>query len=162
MNYDHLNEINSFWLKEIFPNLQHHITVNSFDDYLKKFSFLPSGKWLRDFEHVKVLRMPFVVDPSGFTKNYKKNCVAYCCPTKPDEGFVRIIYQISPTLHLESMFCSWIENKQLQSYMSMVACFKDEKELLHFLKEVEPLHRKGDTEELQARGLLFRNNKTEN
>lgn len=139
-------------MDEVFPNLTHHMAITSFDDYLKQMSFLPCCKWLGEIDLVKIIRVPFTLDPAEFTKQYKKHCVAYACPAKPEDGVHRIIYQISPTLHIEAALWIWIENKQLQSYLSMFVCFKDDKELMKFLKDVLPMRRTGDTEEHPMKG----------
>lgn len=147
MNYNHLNKIHDYWVKEIFPNINHHMAIASFDDYLKQMSILPSGKWLKDFSLVKVLRGSFVVDPAKFTKLYDDYCVAYCCPSKPEDGIHRIIYQISPTLHIEAALWIWVENETIHSYMSMFYCFKDKEELTRFFLEIMSIRREGNTEE---------------
>lgn len=161
MNYDNLNQVHEYWAAEIFPHLQHQMAITSFDDYLKKISFLPSFKWIRDFDSIKLLRVPFVVDPSAFAKQYKKHCVAYCCPSKPEDGLHRIIYQISPTLHIEGGVWIWIEaDKQIHSYLSMFACFQEEKEVIKFFESIYPLRRTGDTEDTSTKsgfgGLMAR------
>lgn len=147
MNYDHLNKVHDYWVKEILPNLSHHIAINSFDDYLKQMSILPCGKWLKEFDSVKIVRVPFSVDPAEFSKVYKEHCVAYCCPSKPEDGLHRIIYQLSPTFHIESAVWIWVENEIVQSYMSLFICFKDREELLKFFDAVLPMRRTGNTEE---------------
>lgn len=145
MNYDYLNKIHEHWINDIFPHLSHHMTVNSFDDYLKKISFLKCGKWLKDFDDVKLIRVPFTCDPAEFTSQLKDHCVAYCCPTKPEDGMHRIIYQISPTLHVEAALTMWVEREELQSFISMFICFQNEKELKKFLDKMYKIKRSGDT-----------------
>lgn len=152
MNYDHLNQIHEYWVNKIFPNLHHYMPLTSFEDYLKRMSFIPSGKWLSDMDSVKILRVPFVVDPSSFSEMYKKHCVAYGCPAKPEDGVHRIVYQISPTLHVEGAVWIWIESKQVQSYMSLLVCFKEEKELKTFLEHIGSIKRRGDTEDNPNKG----------
>jgi hypothetical protein len=147
MNYDHLNKIQSYWIKEIFPNLVHTFNVTSFDDYLKKFSFLPSGKWIHDFEKVKLGRLIFAVDPKKFSKKYKECCVSYNSPLRPEDGFQRAIYQFSPTLHCEAAFWVWIEQEKIQSYASLLICYNDETEYLKFLDDLYKIKRDGNTEE---------------
>lgn len=146
MNYDHLNTIHNYWRKKVFPNLVHSLTVSSFDDYLKKFSWLPSGKWLRDFDGVKLSRVPFAIDPEKFTKAYKDNCVSYNAPSRPEDGFQRVIYQFSPTLHAEVAFWTWVENDELQAYGMMFLCYRNEEEMLNFVDAIYKLRREGNTE----------------
>lgn len=152
MNYDHLNKVHDHWVNDVFPNLSHHMAITSFDDYLKQISVLPCGQWLRELDSVKILRVPFVVNPEKFSSAYKKQCVAYCCPSKPEDGMHRIIYQISPTLHIETAYWAWIEEEKVQSYMSMFACFQCEKELIKFFKDITPMRREGNTEEKEKGG----------
>lgn len=147
MNYDHLNNIHDYWVKEIFPNLSHHMAISSFDDYLKQISLLSEVKWLREFNSVKFLRIPFMVDPASFSNVYKNQCVAYCCPSDSKDGLHRVIYQISPTLHLEAALWIWVENENVCSYMSLFTCFKEEKELSKFFNDILPMRRMGNTEE---------------
>jgi hypothetical protein len=123
------------------------MTVASFDDYLKRFSFLPSGKWLREMESVKVLRIPFSCDAPMFSSVFKKNCIAYCCPSDPEEGFHRAIYQISPTLHLEAAFWIWIQNEESQSYVSIMCCFQQERELEKFMHKICEYKKVGNTDD---------------
>lgn len=152
MNYNHLNTTHEYWENELFPHLQHNFVVSSFDDYLKRFASLPSGKWLRDMESIKLLRIPFVVDPSQFLKTYKKNCVTYCTPTKVEDGVHRIIYQISPTLHIETALWMWIEKNVLNSYLSMFACFHNDLEIKKFFASIDSMKRTGDTDSAVSSG----------
>jgi len=152
MNYDNLNQVHDYWISNIFPYLTHHLPISSFDDYLKRVSFLPSCKWLRDLDEVKILRVPFLVDPSLFAEKYKKQCVAYACPSKPEDGIHRVVYQISLTLHVETAIYIWMESKMVQSYMAMFVCFKDEKELKKFFEDITYMRRTGDTEENPNKG----------
>ena len=147
MNYNHLNKVYDYWRKDILPNLVHVFTIGSFDDYLKRFSYLPSGKWLRDFEKIKLTRIGFAVDPKRFSKKYKHACVAYNAPVKPEDGLQRIIYQISPTLHIEIAIWIWIEHDIIQSYASAFACYHEEKEFDSFCDEIYKMRREGNTEE---------------
>lgn len=147
MNYDYLNKVHEYWITEIFPHLSHHLTLSSFDDYLKRMAFLPSGKWLRDYDAVKLVRIPFACNPSEFVLKLKKHCVSYCCPAKPEDGIHRIIYQISPTLHVEAALTIWVDKNDVQSFISMFACFHDEKELIKFLEKMYEIRRTGDTED---------------
>lgn len=153
MNYDHLNTVYDFWRKDILPNLTHTFTVDSFNEYLKRFSFLPSGKWLRDMEKVKLNRIGFAIDCKKFSKEYKDYCVAYNAPVKPDDGLQRIIYQISPTLHVEMAMWIWVEHKELQQYGGIFACYNDEQEFLNFVDELyRKMRKKGNTEDTNNPG----------
>ena len=152
MDYDKLNQVHDYWVEEIFPHLSHHMAISSFDDYLKRVSFLPACHWLREMNLIKVLRVPFVVDPAKFVFTYKKHCVAYACPAKAEDGVHRIIYQISPTLHLEAALWVWVENKDTNAYLSMFICFKEDKELIKFFTEVTPIRKTGNTEENKLKG----------
>jgi len=147
MNYNHLNQVHDYWRNDIFPHLVHKYSVASFDDYLRKFSFLPSGKWIRDLEKVKVARIPFAVIPTEFVKKYKPFCLTYNTTAKPEEGFQRAVYQISPTLHFEVAFFIWIEHKLVQSYAMLFVCYHDEKEYLEFVDNLYKIRREGDTED---------------
>jgi len=146
MNYDHLNLIHDYWRNDIYPHFVHCMSVHSFDDYLKRFSYLPSGKWLKDFEKVKVARIPFLVDPLQLVVKYKSMCVAYNAPGKIEEGIMRAIYQLSPTLHFETGFWIWIENDTIQSYATVFVCYHDEKEYFKFIDEMYKIRREGNTE----------------
>lgn len=153
MNYDHLNSVYEFWRKDILPNLSHAFTVDSFNEYLKRFAYCPSGKWLRDMERVKLNRIGFAVDCEKFAKKYKDCCVAYNAPVKPEDGLQRIIYQISPTLHVEMAVWIWMENKELQQYGGIFACYHDEQEFLVFVDELyKKMRKKGNTEDAENPG----------
>ena len=147
MNYNHLNKVHTYLQENILPNLLHQYTTISFDDYLKRFSFLPSGKWLREMDNVKCSRIMFAIDPEGFTKAYKKYCVTYDIPLKMDDGMYRIIYQVSPTLHLEIAVWVWVEHDVLNSYAIAFACYKDDKEYSDLVKSLWCFKREGNTEE---------------
>jgi len=148
MNYDHLNNVYEFWRKDILPNLTHAFTVDSFNEYLKRFAFLPSGKWLKEMDRVKLNRIGFAVDSEKFVKKYREYCVAYNAPVKPEDGLQRIIYQISPTLHVEIAIWIWMENKELQQYGGIFACYNDEQEFLVFVDELyKKMRKKGNTED---------------
>lgn len=149
MNYNHINYISDYWEKHIFPNLHHHMMVSSFNDYLKVMSGLPSCAWMQ--ESIKSTRIPFVVDPNKFVKEYANKCVAYANTNKPEDGLQRIIYQISPTLHLETALYVWVENEEVNAYLAMLACFKTEKELKHFFDDIRPMKMTGDTEETRIK-----------
>ena len=153
MNYDHLNTVYDFWRKNILPNLSHHFAIDSFNEYLKRFAYLPSGKWLKDMEKVKLNRIGFAVDCAKFVKKYDGCCVAYNAPVKQEDGLQRIIYQFSPTLHAEMAVWIWVENEALQQYGTLFACYNDEKE---FLALVDFLYREmrqtGDTTKTEKPG----------
>ena len=146
MNYDHLNKIHDYWRNSVFPHFVHRYSVASFDDYLRKFSFLPSGKWIRDLEKVKLTRVPFAIIPEELVKKYEAKGVSYNAPIKPEDGVQRVIYQYSTTLHFEAAFWMWIENEMVQSYAMVFVCYNDEKEYLNFVDELYKIRREGDTE----------------
>lgn len=147
MNYDHLNQVHEYWRNKIFPHLVHNYTSSSFDDYLRKFSFLPHGKWIKDVEKVKMNRIPIAFDPEAFVKKYKKHCVTYNAPIKPEDGLQRAIYQLSPTLHSELALWAWVEHNQLQSYAVAFACYHSEDEYLEYVDDLWKIRREGNTEE---------------
>ena len=150
MNYDYLNQTHDYWIKNIFPNLHHHLTITSFDDYLKRMSFLPCGKWLQNLDSVQIIRIPFVVDPILFTSKYKSHCVTYCCPAKPEDGIHRIIYQMSPMLHVEAALWAYSERKQVHFHISLFVCFHNKQEIIKLFEEITPMRRSGDTEDMSG------------
>ena len=155
MNYNHLNKVYTYWRKNILPHLAHTFITSSFDDYLKRFSFLPSGKWIKDVENFKIHRIGFAIDPEEFAKKYKDCCVTYNTPIKPEDGIQRIIYQISPTLHVEMSLWVWIEHDNLYSYGSLFACYGDDTEFKHFVDDLfEKMSRTGNTEDKSNLGFL--------
>lgn len=131
----------------MFPYFQHVFSTPSFDDYLRKFSFLPSGKWIRDLDHLKLTRVPFAVEPERLVKEYTKHCVTYNAPIKTEDGIQRVIYQMSPTLHFEAAFWVWIEHKIVQSYASLFVCYHNEDEYTDFIDAMYDLRREGNTED---------------
>jgi len=147
MNYDHVNKTYDFWAKSIRPHLTTKFQVTSFDDYLKKLSFCKTYRWLREMESVKLTRLPMALDPVAFVKKYSEKCIAVNPPARPEDGMQRMIFQISPTLHIEAGLWAWVENNELHSYLGMMICHKTDEELTEFLTEVEPLRRTGNTEE---------------
>lgn len=152
MNYDHVNKTQDYWMMEIFPHLSHKMMVASFDEYLKRFSFLKSGRWLKDMDSVKILKPAIALDPLSFVTKYKTHCVTYNPTARPEDGLQRIIYQVSPTLHAETGLWAWVENNNLQSYMSIIVCYHTEKEFTEFLKEITPMRRVGNTQEQKHAG----------
>ena len=147
MNYDQLNKIELYWRKKLLPSLSHQYTTTSFDDYLRRFAFLPSGKWLRDLEVVRLARTFFPIDEEKFVKKYKDHCVTYNAPMKPEDGLQRVIYQISPTLHAEMAIWIWVEYDIVQSYGCIFACYNNEEEYHNFCNEIWKMRKEGDTEE---------------
>lgn len=147
MNYDTLNKIDEYWRTEIEPHFSHQFGITSFDEYLKRFSFLPSGKWLKDYNRVLFNRNIFVVDPARFAKKYEKYCVTHNSPLKPENGLQLVIYQLSPTLHLEVSYFVWLEHDVVNSYASVIACYHDEKEYLHLVNDLHKMKREGNTDD---------------
>ena len=147
MNYTHLNKVFDYYRKNLIPFFNHHQTVISFDEYLKRFSFLPSGKWLRDYECIKLSRIPFLIDPIRFVEKYEEYCVTYNAPVKPEDGIQRVVYQLSPTLHFEAAFWIWIENEEVNAYTSVFVCYHNEREYLKFLDGIYKLRQEGNTED---------------
>lgn len=147
MNYDHLNQVHEYWRNDIFPHLVHRYPVVSFEDYLRRFSFLPSCKWIQKMERVKLARVPFAINPQEFVKKYKSHCITYNTPAKPEDGIQRVIYQMSPTLHFEAGLWVWIENKVVNSYIMIFVCYNEEKEYLSFIDELYSMRRTGNTED---------------
>ncbi len=153
MNYDHLTKIYDYWKKDIRPYLSHNFTVTSFDDYLKRFAYLPTGKWLKEMERVRLHRVAFAIDPHKFVRKYKDCCVSYNAPMKPEDGLQRIIYQLSPTLHVELGLWVWIEHEDLQSYGSIFVCYHNEEEYEKFEGDLrKKMSRTGNTESRPATG----------
>lgn len=147
MNYDHCNKIFDFYRKHIFPHFTSNFSVASFDEYLRRFSYIPQGKWLRDMEKVKVSRVSVGLDPEKLVKKFKHHCVTYNSPLKPDEGYQRAIYQVSPTLHFEMSVWIWIQHEEVQSYALIIVCYNDEKEYTEFVDTICKFRREGNTED---------------
>jgi len=147
MNYDHIHMTYEFWDTNIRPNIRQLAPLQTFDFYLKEFSLTNSGKWLRDSVNVKLFRPPIAIEPETFLSKYKDKCVVYNPPFKPEEGQGRIIYQLSPTFHMETTFWAWIENNVLHSYGSCFICYTNDEELKTFLDDIKPFMRKGNTED---------------
>lgn len=147
MNYDHANKIFDYYRKNIFPHFTHNFAATSFDDYLRKFSFISDGKWLRDMEKVKVTRIAVGLNPDKLVKKFKDQCITYNSPAKPDEGYQRAIYQVSPTLHFEMTMWIWIEHEEIQSYAFLIVCYNDEQEYNKFVDTIWELRREGNTED---------------
>ena len=152
MNYDHLNKISDYWSDKILPHLTCYFSIQSFDDYLKEFSFGNSGQWLRYLNKVRLQKALFVVDPEQFVKKYAGHCITHSTPAKPEDGFHRFIYQISPTLHVEGALWVWIEHELVQAHMSLFSCFKDEKEYLKFIRDIHSIRKSGNTEDKPVAG----------
>ncbi len=147
MNYDHSNKIYEFYRNRLSSYFIHQFQAASFEDYLKKFSFLQSGKWLRDMEKIKISRIVFPIDPEKLAKKFSKQCVTYNAPAKPEDGLQRVIYQLSPTLHFETAFWAWIEHDIVQSYATILVCYNDDSEFDHFQEIVWKMRREGNTED---------------
>lgn len=147
MNYNHTNKVFEYYRKKIFPALSHRFPTLSFDAYLQRFSFLPSGKWLRDFESVKVARHQVPIDPEKLIKKYKENCVSHFVPGKPEEGIVKVVYQLSPTLHFETSIWIWIEHETVQSYAYNIICYNNPEEYLDFIDDLWKIRKEGNTDD---------------
>lgn len=147
MNYDHANKIQKYLEEQIWPHLVHRFTTLSFDDYLKRFSRLPSGKWLADMEKAKVLRPAMSFNPETFFKRYNDNCVTYNTPLTPNDGIQRVIYQFSTTCHVEVVLWVWIEHDLIHSHLNSIVCFNDENEFNDLMTELAELKIEGNTED---------------
>lgn len=147
MNYTHCNKIFDFFNKRLFPHLSHNFTALSFDEYLKNFSYIPKGKWLRDMEYVKVARIVVGLDPEKLAKHFKHNCVTYNTPSKPEEGYQRVIYQVSPTLHFEAAIWLWVEHEEVQSYAFLIVCYNDVDEYKKFVDVIWKFKLEGDSQD---------------
>ena len=153
MNYDHLNTVYEFFRKDVLPNLTHSFNVDSFNRYLNLFSFLPSGKWLRDIEKAKLSRIDFAVDCKKLVRELKDKCVAYNTPIKPEDGRQRIIYQISPTLHIEVTVWIWMEQKDYSNMPRVLAAYNDEQEFLRWVDDIyKRMRKRGNTEDVNNPG----------
>lgn len=146
MNYDNVNKTGDYWKEKIAPNLQTVMYFSSFEYYLKRMSGLPSGKWLEDSVNVMFLKIPYLLDTELFLSHYKKKCVSFITPPKPEDGVHRIIYQISPTLHVEASLWMWIEKNEVYSYVGVFACANKYADYMKFCNEVEKFKHIGDTE----------------
>lgn len=144
-------------MENVFPYLSHKLTVPSFDDYLKRMSFLPSCKWLKEMETTRFARVAFTVNPEELVKKYKDRCVTYNAPMRPEDGVQRIIYQISPTFHMEVAIWIWVESNVVNSYASMFVCFSDDQEYYNIMKELFKIRRTGNTEDNSRAGFMFAN-----
>jgi hypothetical protein len=147
MNYDNQTKIHDYWWNKILPHFTHKFTAITFDDYLRRFSFLPSGKWLKEMESVRITRVYFQIDPEPFVKEYAKYCVTNNAPTKPEDGLQRVIYQLSPTLHFEASFWVWVEHEKVHAYASVLTCYHSEKEYRKFVDDLYKFKCEGNTED---------------
>jgi len=145
MNYDQFNTMQDYWVDKIYPNLQQHVVVESFNDYLKRTAFLPSFAWLRKFESVKVVRIASVVNSEKFTEKYTNNCVTFCAPSSAEGAFMTILYQITPELLVEASLSMWVERDEAHSYISLISCYSNDTDFEKFMKDVKLMRMKGDT-----------------
>lgn len=152
MNYDNINLIHDYWKEKIIPYLSHNMNITSFEDYLNRFSYLPSGNWMHRFELISFLRVPFLINPVEFVKQYESKCVSFFSPSKPEEGVYRIIYQISNTLHVDAALWMWVEQKEVQAYVALFVCFNNDAEFLSFSESMEKFKLIGDTENIKTFG----------
>ena len=147
MNYDQVNRVYAHLRDDLLPHLSHNQTVSGFEDYIKRFSYLPSGKWIRDLEWVKFVQLSFVVDSKKFAEKYRDKCVVHNSPIQPNEGLQHAIYQFSPKVHASAGFWAWIEHDNLFYYTSLFFCIGDKKEFDDLVAELWEIHQEGNTEE---------------
>ena len=88
----------------------------------------------------------FPIDVKKFVEKYRDNCVNHYSPARPEEGFQRIIYQITTTLHIELCAWVWCEHNIVHSYAFATAVYHDELECSKFVGEIYEFRKTGDTE----------------
>jgi len=147
MNYDNFNDVFNYYNKNIFPYVSHNFPAISFDDYIRRFSYLSCGKWIRDMETLKISRVVIGIDPKKLAKKFRHKCVTYNFTTKPEEGYQRIIYQYSPTLHFEMTIWIWPEHNKINSYGFLIVCYNDIVEYKKFIKTIWKMRLTGNTDE---------------
>lgn len=147
MNYTNTNKVYDYWKNNIRPYVHHNFTVASFDDYLKKIAGLPSFKWLFDMESVRFGKLGFAVDTEKFLKTYENKCVTFLSPMKVEEGIQKIIYQITPTIHIDVSVWAWLEHNEVYSYSSLLACYHSDKEFIKFTDKLLDIRKDGNTED---------------
>lgn len=146
MNYDHFNELNEYWIEKIKPLTEIKFNVGSFSSYLNQIGFLPTFKWLKSPDSCFITSHTLAISPEEYLQKYKNKIVTSYKPIKAEEGFQRFIHQISSTLHVESVMWAWVENNNVNSYLSTVICYKDKNEFDKFLKELWNMRRTGDSQ----------------
>jgi len=143
MNFDSINKVYDYFRSEILPHLNWSINVSDFSNYLSTMSSVPSCKWLKT--EGKVFPINYLINPSEFVKKYHKKCVAFFPSNDPKDGMVQIIYQISPNFHVFARLYNWIEQENMESYLSIVVVFEKKEDFVNFYDENKPMRLSGNT-----------------
>ena len=163
MNYDTVNKVHEYWESNICKYLSNKFNSPSFEDYIKRFAYLPSGKWIREYNSVKLWKLTTVVDAVKFAKKYKDICVTYNSPSKPEDGIGKAIYQFSQHIHVEASFWIWMEHDIVNSYASLLICYHNEKELAKFKDRMTHFKKTGNTEDkINSIGFALGDQRNEN
>ena len=154
MNYNHINEVNDHWEQNINAYLHNRFNVSSFSEYIKCISNLKTFNWVKDVDSFKMIVANTPVDIKKFVTQYEDKCITYYKPPKPEEGYFRIIYQISPTLHIETPCWIWSENDEVHSYLMFVSLYKHREEYDEFMSEIKKIRKEGDTNKKNHAGFV--------
>ena len=147
MNYDDVNKLSEYLIKEIFPLINSCRYYKNFAEYLDDFKRTKSGRWMRTQSFLGFFPLVYFVDPAKFLERHKNNIVCFCPSEKPEDGTMSVILQISPEFHVSGRIYAWIENNRINSYITPLTMFKDVKDYLQFSKDNEDLKRIGNTQE---------------
>jgi len=121
--------------------------VQSFSEYMDRISFLPSFEWIRCTDDIRINKFSFCFSPDSFSHEYKQKCVTYYWPNRPEDGWLRIIYQMSKTFHMEVVYSAWMVQDTLHSHFIGYCCYKEDAEFKEYSNYFYKHHRKsGDTE----------------
>jgi len=146
MNFDHCNKTYEYIKTKLFPHVTIRANFIKFEDYLTAFSELPSGKWLRNEKSVILMRTHFLMNTEEFAKDYAKYCVSfYFIGDDPTKITYRIIYQVSPELHLEVFVFTWMEKETVFSFAIANVVMKYSNKFIDFLKTLEKYKLTGNT-----------------
>lgn len=144
MNFTQINDVGNFINKHL-KYLHNHITCKSMDDYLNEIHFLKKFAWLKECH--TVMRSHALYKTEDFLKRFEKKCVSVYSPRTPEDGILKIIYQISPTIHLEASLFAWFEVNEVYSYIYFVAMFNNINEYIELLDSIKDIQQFGQTGE---------------
>ena len=147
MNYDQYSDIEKHYTNKIYPHLHQRFNTISFVEYLKYISYCSTFKWVKSPDTCYLTHFKIPIDAEKFVAKYEDKCVNFYSPMKPEDGYMRIIYQISPTLHMEMGYWIWMETHTIHSYLMPVICYSNRKEYDNFKLSIQKFIKIGDTQD---------------
>jgi hypothetical protein len=147
MNYDQVNKLSDYILDEVIPLLHITHSYTGFGEYVDSFRRTKSGRWMKKYSIIPLFPATYCVNTVEFLTRFNKQMVCFYGNERPEDGMLGLIFQFTPTLHMNGKLYIWFEHEKVNSYIAPQILFDDIKEYLKFVNDNKDLKMLGNTQD---------------